>query len=313
MQLGCICKDLYKMSCFDCSAFFSYVLQDKHIGGNMNTPEIKTISVGAVQIGGSRPLVLIAGPCVVENREMILNTAGTIFAVAERQRIPLIFKSSYKKANRASGNSFTTIGEEKALRILEEVKREFNVPILTDIHSPAEASAASEVADVIQIPAFLCRQTDLLEAAGRTGKTINIKKGQFVAPDDMHFAAEKIAATGNPKILLTERGTMFGYHNLVVDMRSLAVMRKTGYPVVLDATHSVQLPGGAKNQSGGQPEFIFPIARAGVAAGCDALFVETHPDPPHAMSDSASQLNLGLLEELIKQVKAIDDLVRNKQ
>jgi 2-dehydro-3-deoxyphosphooctonate aldolase (KDO 8-P synthase) len=241
---------------------------------------------------------------------MILQTAKTIHSITERNRVPFIFKSSYKKANRTSGNSFTSIGDEKALQILEEVKREFHMPILTDIHSPAEAQIAAEIVDVLQIPAFLCRQTELLEAAAKTGKVVNIKKGQFVAPEDMHLAAAKIAATGNDKILLTERGTTFGYHNLVVDMRSLSIMRKSGYPVVLDATHSVQLPGGEKNQSGGQPEFIFPIARAGVAAGCDALFIETHPNPVQALSDSASQLNLELLEELVQQVKAIDDLVK---
>jgi 2-dehydro-3-deoxyphosphooctonate aldolase (KDO 8-P synthase) len=276
----------------------------------MNIPETKAISIGAIHIGGNHPLVLIAGPCVVENREMILQSAKIIQSIADRHQIPLIFKSSYRKANRTSGHSFASIGDEKALLILAEVKREFGVPILTDIHSPAEAQFAAAVADVLQIPAFLCRQTELLEAAGKTNKVVNIKKGQFVAPDDMHLAAEKVAATGNNKILLTERGTTFGYHNLVVDMRSLPIMRKSGYPVVLDATHSVQLPGGAKNQSGGQPEFIFPIARAGVAAGCDALFVEVHPNPAVAFSDAASQLKLDLLEELVKQVKAIDEAVK---
>jgi len=276
----------------------------------MNIPETKVISIGTIHIGGKHPLVLITGPCVVENREMILQTAKIIRSISERHQMPLIFKSSYRKANRTSGNSFASIGNEKALKILAEVKREFCVPILTDIHSPAEAVIAAEVADVLQIPAFLCRQTELLEAAGKTGKVVNIKKGQFVAPDDMHLAAEKVAATGNKKILLTERGTTFGYHNLVVDMRSLPIMRKSGYPVVLDATHSVQLPGGAKNQSGGQPEFIFPIARAGVAAGCDALFIEIHPNPLKALSDSASQLKLDLLEKLVEQVKAIDDMVK---
>lgn len=276
----------------------------------MNMPKTRVISIGSISVGGNHPLVLIAGPCVVENREMILQTAKTIRTIAERHQMPFIFKSSYRKANRASGNSFASIGDEKALKILAEVKREFGVPILTDIHSPAEAAIAAEVADVLQIPAFLCRQTELLEAAGRTGKVVNIKKGQFIAPDDIHLAAEKVAATGNDKILLTERGTTFGYHNLVVDMRSLSIMQKSGYPVVLDATHSLQLPGSAKNQSGGQPEFIFPIARAGVAAGCDALFIETHPNPAQALSDSASQLKLDLLEELVKQVKAIDGLVK---
>jgi 2-dehydro-3-deoxyphosphooctonate aldolase (KDO 8-P synthase) len=274
----------------------------------MKTP--KTISVNSILIGGNHPLVLIAGPCVIESREIILQTAKAIYSTTERLGIPFIFKSSYKKANRSSGDSFTTIGEEKALLILAEVKREFHVPILTDIHSPSEAQMASEVADILQIPAFLCRQTELLEAAGKTGKVVNIKKGQFVSPEDMYLAAAKVAKTGNENILLTERGTMFGYHNLVVDMRSLPIMQKSGYPVVLDATHSVQLPGGAHSQSGGQPEFIFPIARAGVAAGCDALFIETHPNPDMAMSDAASQLKLDFLEELLKQVKAIDGLVK---
>ncbi len=276
----------------------------------MNIPKTKSTIIGTIHIGGNHPLVLIAGPCVVENREMIFQTVKIIQSITQRHQMPFIFKSSYRKANRMSGNSFASIGDEKALKILAEVKREFDVPILTDIHTPAEAAIAAEIADVLQIPAFLCRQTELLEAAGRTDKVVNIKKGQFVAPEDMHLAAEKVAATGNDKILLTERGTTFGYHNLVVDMRSLPIMRKSGYPVVLDATHSLQLPGGVKNQSGGQPEFIFPIARAGAAAGCDALFIETHPNPAEALSDAASQLKLDLLEELVKQVKAIDDLVK---
>jgi 2-dehydro-3-deoxyphosphooctonate aldolase (KDO 8-P synthase) len=308
MQLGGRCKDLERICFFDCSGIFSYVFQEKQIDSRMNTP--KTISVGAVHIGGSHPLVLIAGPCVIENREMILQTAKFIHSLTTQLQIPFIFKSSFKKANRTSGHSFTTIGEEKALQILAEVKREFHIPVLTDIHTAAEASMAAETVDVIQIPAFLCRQTELLEAAGKTGKVVNIKKGQFAAPEDMLLAAAKVASTGNEKILLTERGTSFGYHNLIVDMRSLPIMRKSGYPVVLDATHSVQLPGGAKTQSGGQPEFIFPIARAGVAAGCDALFIETHPNPDQALSDAASQLKLDLLENLLKQVKAIDALVK---
>jgi 2-dehydro-3-deoxyphosphooctonate aldolase (KDO 8-P synthase) len=270
----------------------------------------KIVSIGNVHIGGGKPLALIAGPCVVENREMILQTAKTILGITQRLNIPFIFKSSYKKANRTSGGSFTTIGEEKALTILAEVKREFGVPLLTDIHTAEEAKTAAEVVDVLQIPAFLCRQTELLEAAGRTGKVVNIKKGQFLAPDDMHLAVKKVSATGNEQILLTERGTTFGYHNLVVDIRALPIMQKSGYPVILDATHSVQLPGGASSQSGGQPEFIFPIARAGVAAGIDGIFIETHPDPAKALSDAASQLKLSLLEELLKQVKAIDDMVK---
>jgi 2-dehydro-3-deoxyphosphooctonate aldolase (KDO 8-P synthase) len=268
------------------------------------------VRVGNIRIGDGSPLVLIAGPCVVENREVVLKTARVLHRTCAKHRVPLIFKSSYKKANRISAHSFSSIGMAEALRILEEVKREFDIPILTDIHSPEEADIAAEVADVLQIPAFLCRQTDLLQAAGCTGRAVNIKKGQFLAPQDMALAAEKVAVTGNRNILLTERGASFGYNNLVVDMRSLAIMRRTGYPVVLDATHSVQLPGGERERSGGQPEFIFPIARAGIAAGCDALFVETHPQPKRALSDAASQLHLDLLPRLLTEVLAIDGALR---
>jgi 2-dehydro-3-deoxyphosphooctonate aldolase (KDO 8-P synthase) len=237
---------------------------------------------------------------------MVLKTAERIRTVARRLRIPVIFKSSYRKANRTSGSSFATLGDERALAILGEVRHSLGLPVLTDVHLPQEAERAAEVADVLQIPAFLCRQTDILQAAGRTGRVVNIKKGQFAAPEDMLLAAEKVAATGNKKIMLTERGSTFGYHNLVVDMRSLTIMQKSGYPVVLDATHSVQLPGGEKQRSGGQPEFIATIARAGAAVGIDALFVETHPNPAKAKSDAASQLPLADLEPLLKQVLAID-------
>lgn len=274
--------------------------------------DLLVVKVGDIRIGGDGPLVLIAGPCVVENRKMILATAGRIVRIAERRRIPLIFKSSYKKANRTSGHSFMSIGDDEALDILAEVRKQFGVPILTDIHTVEDAVKAAEVVDVLQIPAFLCRQTELLQAAGKTGKVVNIKKGQFLAPADMSLAAEKVAMTGNKKVLLTERGTTFGYNNLVVDMRSLPIMRRTGFPVVLDATHSVQLPGGETTRSGGQPEFIFPIARAGVAAGCDALFIEAHPNPPKAFSDPASQLKLDLLDDLLYQVMAIDAVVKKE-
>lgn len=263
-----------------------------------------------VPIGSGSPLALIAGPCVVEGREITLRIAETVRSVAARHGVPVVFKASYRKANRTSGQSFTGLGMDEALRILSDVKQTFGLPILTDVHTEAEAAAVAEVADVLQIPAFLCRQTDLLQAAGRTGRTVNIKKGQFLAPEDMGSAADKVRATGNTRIVLTERGTTFGYHNLVVDMRSLGIMRSLGYPVVLDATHSVQLPGAnaAAQQSGGQPEYIFPLARAGVAAGCDGLFVEVHPDPPKALSDAASQLRLELLDTLLMQVTAINRL-----
>lgn len=270
------------------------------------------VLIGGIPIGGGNPLVLIAGPCVVEGRDITLETARGVVAAASRHGFPLIFKSSYKKANRTSSSSFTGLGMEEALAILGEVRNTLGLPVLTDVHSEAEASRAAEVADVLQIPAFLCRQTDLLHAAGRTGRAVNIKKGQFLAPGDMSHAAEKVRETGNTRILLTERGTTFGYHNLVVDMRGLSIMRGLGYPVILDATHSVQLPGGDRGgtQSGGQPEFIFPIARAGVAAGIDGLFLEVHPDPPRALSDAASQLPLALLDPLLQQVRAIDNAVR---
>jgi len=271
---------------------------------------VRKIHVNGITIGRGSPLVLIAGPCVVEGREITLRTAERIRLVAAKNSIPFIFKSSYKKANRTSGSSFIGIGMEKALKILAEVKRELQVPILTDIHSEVEAEIVAEVADVVQIPAFLCRQTELLQAAGRTGKVVNIKKGQFMAPEDMRLQAEKVESVGNKKVILTERGTTFGYHNLVVDMRSLTIMRGLGYPVIFDVTHSVQLPGGDNDRSGGRPEFIFPLARAGVAAGCDALFLETHPNPKRALSDASSQLPLDLLARLIKEVKEIDRTVK---
>jgi 2-dehydro-3-deoxyphosphooctonate aldolase (KDO 8-P synthase) len=270
------------------------------------------VKIGKIKIGGGAPLVLIAGPCVVENRSMTLKIAGTLSTLARRHNVPLIFKASYKKANRTSARSFSGIGMDAALEILAEVRSEIGVPVLTDIHAESEAEAAAEVADVLQIPAFLCRQTELLNAAGRTGRAVNIKKGQFLAPEDMAYAAGKVTATGNRRVLLTERGASFGYHNLVVDIRSLPIMRRLGFPVVLDATHSVQLPGGAASASGGQPEFIFPIARAGAAAGIDALFIETHPDPRRALSDAASQLKLDRMEPLLRQVVAIDRLVKEK-
>ncbi len=270
----------------------------------------KEISVGNIRIGDGNPLVIIAGPCVVESRELALKVARDAQKITEKLGLPYIYKSSYKKANRTSGKSFVGIGEDEALKILEEVKREFGLPILTDVHSESEVKKAAEVADVLQIPAFLCRQTELLQAAGRTGKAVNIKKGQFLAPEDMSQQAEKVSAVGNLKVMLTERGTSFGYHNLVVDMRSLVIMQRSGFPVILDTTHSLQLPGGEKDRTGGQPEYIFPIARAGVAVGIDGLFLETHPDPSKALSDASTQLPFNLFEPLLVQVKRIDLLRR---
>lgn len=263
-----------------------------------------------MRIGAENPLALIAGPCVVESRDLVFYTAERLKTLCEQLSLPFIFKSSYKKANRTSMSGFVGLDMDQALKILGDAKKEFGMPLLTDIHSEEESIAAAQVADVLQIPAFLCRQTDLLLAAGRTQRAVNIKKGQFLAPDDMKYPIEKVASTGNTNILVTERGTTFGYHNLVVDIRSLPIMRKLGYPVVLDATHSVQLPSGSGGMSGGQPEFIFPLARAGAAVGIDALFVETHPDPSKAMSDAASQLPLDRMESLIRQVIAIDSAMR---
>lgn len=270
-----------------------------------------SVRIEHITVGGGAPLVLIAGPCVVESRDLVLSTAESVRKTADARGMPVIFKASYKKANRTSSGSFAGIGMDEALKILSEVKKQFGMPVLTDIHLPGEAAIAAAVADVLQIPAFLCRQTELLVAAGETGKPVNIKKGQFLAPGDMKYAAEKVTSTGNTKVLLTERGTTFGYHNLVVDMRSLAIMRRTGFPVVLDVTHAVQLPGAEQDASGGQPEFIAPLARAGVAAGCDAIFVETHPDPSRALSDGSSQLPLKDLDALLKQVAAVDAALRS--
>ena len=266
------------------------------------------IKLNDISIGGGAPLVLIAGPCVIENRKLIFETALAIKKITNELNIPFIFKSSYKKANRTSLGSFTGIGDKEALQILSEVRSELKIPVLTDVHTVEEIKLAASSVDVLQIPAFLCRQTDLLIAAGESGKIINIKKGQFLAPEDMKHAAQKVESTGNKNILLTERGTTFGYHNLVVDMRSLVVMRELGYPVVMDATHSVQLPS-KENTSGGEPKFIKPLARAAAAVGIDSLFLEVHPNPKAALSDAASQLPLTELKNLLVEVLAIDKII----
>jgi 2-dehydro-3-deoxyphosphooctonate aldolase (KDO 8-P synthase) len=267
------------------------------------------IKLNSIVIGDNHPFVLIAGPCVVENEKMIMQTAKQIKSICNELNIPLIFKSSYKKANRTSGKSFTGIGNEEALKILFKVKEKFNIPVLTDIHTAEEAALAARYVDVLQIPAFLCRQTDLLIAAGNTKKIVNIKKGQFLAPEDMKLATDKVRSTGNKNIMLTERGTTFGYHNLVVDMRSLVIMKELGYPVVMDATHSVQLPS-AGQTSGGQPRFIEPLAKAAAAVGIDALFLEVHPNPKEALSDSDSQLPLSKLKNILTEVLKIDKAVK---
>ncbi len=250
--------------------------------------------------GKAAPLVLIAGPCIIESEEHVQRMALSI-----REAVgDFIFKASFDKANRTSGASYRGPGVKEGLRILASVKAE-GFPVLTDIHEPWQADAAAEVADILQIPAFLCRQTDLLVAAGRTGRIVNIKKGQFMAPRDILHSAEKVVSTGNDKVVLTERGSSFGYNNLVVDMRGLKIMRDAGWPVVFDATHSVQLPGGAGNVSGGQPDFIAPLARAAVAAGVDGVFVEVHDVPEKALSDGANALRLSLLPAFWERLRAI--------
>ena len=268
------------------------------------------VEVNKIKIGDGNPFVLIAGPCVVENEKMIMQTADAIHRITSNLNIPYIFKSSYKKANRTNLNSFSGIGDDEALKILNNVKEKLSLPILADVHTNEEIKKAADVVDILQIPAFLSRQTELLLEAGNSGRVVNIKKGQFLAPQDMKHIVEKVESTGNKKILLTERGSSFGYHNLIVDMRSLVIMREFGYPVVMDATHSVQLPS-KDTTSGGEPKFIKPLARAAAAVGIDALFLEVHPDPKNALSDAASQLPIDQLEDLLIQVKEIDERVKN--
>lgn len=245
---------------------------------------------------------LMAGPCVVEDEESPLRIAERLADITTQLGIPFIFKASYRKANRSRLDSFTGIGDEKALRVLGKVRDQLGVPVVTDIHVPEEAAMAAEVADVLQIPAFLCRQTDLLVAAAKTGKVVNIKKGQFLSGESMGFAVDKVRRSGNEKVMLTERGSMFGYQDLVVDFRNIPVMQGFGVPVVLDATHSLQQPNQASGVTGGKPEMIGLLAKAGVAVGVDGLFMETHPDPAHALSDGANMLPLDQVETLLRQL-----------
>jgi 2-dehydro-3-deoxyphosphooctonate aldolase (KDO 8-P synthase) len=270
----------------------------------------REISVGTVRLGGGNALFLIAGPCVIESEAHARMIAEKVARIAAEAGIPYIFKASYDKANRSSVKSFRGPGLREGLRILKRIKDELKVPILSDIHEAAQAEPAAEVCDVLQIPAFLARQTDLLVAAGKTGRVVNVKKPQFVSPADMNNMVEKLRSTGNEKIVLTERGSSFGYQNLVVDMRSFPILRKLGFPVVFDVTHSVQLPGGQGHASGGQPEFIEPLARAGVAAGADGIFLETHENPAAAMSDGANALPLGELPALLGRLKELSTIVR---
>jgi 2-dehydro-3-deoxyphosphooctonate aldolase (KDO 8-P synthase) len=270
----------------------------------------RIVKVAQIQIGGGAPLTVIAGPCVIESREAALRHAGALKEIADRVGVPYIFKSSYDKANRSSVNSFRGPGLEKGLEILLEVKRKMGVPVLTDVHEIDQVAAVKEVADVLQIPAFLCRQTDFVLTVAKSGRVVNVKKGQFLAPWDMRNVLDKILSTGNDRVLLTERGASFGYNNLVSDMRSLVVMRELGFPVVFDATHSLQLPGGLGRASGGERKYIPALARAGVAAGVDALFMEVHEDPDQAMSDGPNSLELRDFEGLLRVVKRLDALVK---
>jgi 2-dehydro-3-deoxyphosphooctonate aldolase (KDO 8-P synthase) len=270
----------------------------------------RSFEVGKFTIGGSSPLFLIAGPCVIESEAHAVTMAERLCGVASELGVRLIFKASYDKANRSSMASYRGPGLEEGLRILGQIKRRTGLPILTDIHEVAHVEPAAEVCDVLQIPAFLSRQTDLLVAAGRSGRVVNIKKGQFLSPWEIGNAAEKVAGTGNEKIILTERGASFGYQNLVVDMRSFPIMRKLGYPLVFDVTHAVQLPGGEGKSSGGQPEFIEPLARAGAAVGVDGIFLEVHENPATALSDGTNALPLGELRPLLEKLTQLAALAR---
>lgn len=269
----------------------------------------KTFKVGNVTVGGKGPLFLMAGPCVIESRAAVLDLAGRLVRLARAEKIPLIFKASYDKANRTSHKAFRGPGLVKGLEILAEVKERYGVPILVDVHHDTEVPHAAKVADILQLPAFLCRQTDLVLALGESGRVVNIKKGQFLAPWDVRHVIAKVESTGNRRIIVTERGVSFGYNNLVADMRSLLALREFGYPVVFDATHSVQSPGGAGDHTGGDGRWAPYLARAAVATGCDGVFLETHPDPATALSDRENAIPFSALRGLWRQLRSIDDIV----
>ena len=273
---------------------------------------MRQIKVGSITIGDKNPLVLIAGPCVIESERLCLETAKKIKEISSKYGIPFIFKSSFDKANRLSVDSFRGPGLKKGLEILNRVKQKIKVPILSDVHCQRDVAEAAKVLDIIQIPAFLCRQTDIVVAAARTGKVVNIKKGQFLAPQDMEPLIKKAESGGNKSILITERGVCFGYHNLVSDLRSLGIMRQFGYPVIYDATHSVQLPGARGGASGGQREFVEGLSRAAVSFGCDGLFLEVHPTPDQACCDGLNMIDLKSLERLLNQVKGIEKALKVK-
>ena len=267
------------------------------------------VEIGNFKVGADHRPFLIAGPCVIESEQLVLETAARIAEIAKSLGMPYIFKSSFDKANRTSITAYRGPGLEKGLAVLKQVKDQLGLPVLTDVHTEEQATEAGKIVDVLQIPAFLCRQTDLLLAAAKTGKVVNVKKGQFLSPQEMGNAVKKLEEAGNRRIILTERGSSFGYNNLVVDMRSFPVLRGFGYPVVFDVTHSVQLPGGQGHASGGQPEFIEPLARAGVAAGVDGIFLETHDNPPAALSDGANALESIKLRGVLKELLAVHNAV----
>ena len=273
----------------------------------------EAVPVGPFSIGGGGPFALIAGPCVIESRSLALETAAALKEISDKIDVPLVFKSSYDKANRTSIGSFRGPGLTEGLAVLAEVKETLGLPVLSDVHGIEEVGPAAEILDIIQIPAFLCRQTDLLVRAARTGKPINVKKGQFMAPWDMRAVIEKIRSADNQNVIITERGASFGYNNLVVDFRSLVVIRKMGVPVVFDATHSVQLPGGMGDASGGQREFVPYLAKAAAAVGIDALFMETHPDPDNALCDGPNSVALDRMEGLLEEIAAIDEIGKKRR
>jgi 2-dehydro-3-deoxyphosphooctonate aldolase (KDO 8-P synthase) len=271
---------------------------------------VTRVSLGNVSLGGGAPLVVIAGPCVIESRDHAIATARALKAIAQRVGVPLVFKASYDKANRTSLESFRGPGLVEGLRVLERIKEETGLPLLTDVHEVDQAGPAGAVVDVLQIPAFLSRQTDLLVAAAKTGRAVNVKKGQFLAPKDVRHAVAKVTAAGNPNVFVTERGSTFGYNNLVVDMRAFPMMRELGFPVVFDVTHSLQLPGGGDGVTAGLAQYIEPLARAGVAAGVDGVFLEVHEEPARAKSDAQNALRLDLVEPLLCQLVQIDAIAR---
>lgn len=279
----------------------------------MSTPK-KIVKISdTISVGDGQKLLLIAGPCQIESLEHSLKIAEALKQMTASLPISLVFKSSFDKANRTSLHGQRGVGLEEGLKVLEKVRSEIGVSVLTDVHTTEQAKSAGEVVDVLQIPAFLCRQTDLLQAAGATGKTVNVKKGQFLAPEDMTFAAEKISAAGSEKIMLCERGATFGYRDLVVDMRSLVIMRRSGYPVVFDATHSVQSMGGAGGKSGGAREFVFPLLRAAISTGVDGVFIECHDDPARAPSDGATMLELKKLPNILNVISSLHETIRKFQ